>query len=94
MTLDRQFSRTPANGCRGCGYDFSSLEAFDRHRSLWPEHRRDELCPFDDDDLRAAGFAQNGLGRWGIAARMARTLSWAQSRTAKREKASPRKAGT
>jgi hypothetical protein len=88
MSLDPQFPRTPANGCRACGCDFSSLEAFDRHWSLWPTHRWDELLTLDDEELQAAGFAQNALGRWGIAARMARTLSWAQSRGAKLGEAS------
>jgi hypothetical protein len=88
VTRDTQFPRTPANGCRSCACDFSSLEAFDLHRRIWPEHRRNDLLPFDDDDLRAAGFAQNALGRWGIASRMARTVSWAQSRDAKAGEAS------
>jgi hypothetical protein len=82
VSLDPQFPRTPANGCRCCGYDFSSLEAFDLHWRLWPAHREHGLLGFDDDELRAQGFAQNALGRWGIARRMARTRSCAESRTA------------
>jgi hypothetical protein len=78
-----QFKRVPANGCAACLFDFSSLEAFDRHWAIWPEHRRSDLLPFDEQDLLSAGFAQNALGRWGIAARMARTRSWAERRTAK-----------
>jgi hypothetical protein len=31
MTGDREFPRTPANGCRACGLDFASLRAFDAH---------------------------------------------------------------
>jgi hypothetical protein len=82
MTLDPQFPRGVANGCRSCGCDFSSLEAFDRHRRIWPDHGRNgELLDFDDDDLRAAGFAQSALGRWGIAARIEATRARALSGT-------------
>ena len=68
---DPQFSRTPANGCRACGLDFASLRAFDAHWRRWPEHRRGELLPFDEDDLVAAGFRQNHLGRWSLGRPMA-----------------------
>jgi hypothetical protein len=72
---DAQFPLWVANGCRSCGYDFSSVEGYDAHWRLWPGHRRDELLPFDEDDLRAAGFAQTAHSRWGIASRIEQTRS-------------------
>jgi hypothetical protein len=63
---DPQFARTPANGCRACGFDFASLRAFDAHWRRWPEHRRGEPLPFDEDDFRTEGFVQNRFGRWSL----------------------------
>jgi hypothetical protein len=62
---DVQFPRPPANGCRRCGRDFASLESFDAHWRLWPGHGRNELLPFDDEELRIAGFAEDSRGRLG-----------------------------
>jgi hypothetical protein len=57
-----------ANLCRSCNRDFGSLKAFDRHRvGLHGDGRR---C-LAEEELRAAGFIQNGRGRWSLARHVA-----------------------
>lgn len=65
LTAAEKNGGMPTNGCRCSGYDFTSVNAFDRHWRLWPDHRAgDPIVPFDDDDLVEAGFAQDARGRW------------------------------
>lgn len=65
------------NVCGACGLDFSSLRAFDGHRVGRHGYSLREglaLVPAREDgrhclvahELVAAGFAQDGRGRWGI----------------------------
>lgn len=58
----------PANLCRGCGADFSSLKNFDRHRIgnhalNWPEHEHGRRC-LDAEELGELGFVLDAKGRY------------------------------
>ena len=67
---------SPRNFCASCGEDFASVRAFDRHRvgshevvwSLENEHGRRCL---DAGEMRAAGMAPCGRGRWQIVSEVA-----------------------
>jgi hypothetical protein len=71
------------NVCVSCGRDFSSLRAFDSHHvgshaythteglRMRPPREDGRRC-LAEDELRAAGFAQNSRGRWGLAEEMER----------------------
>lgn len=70
----------PANYCRSCRHDFSSLEGFDRHRVgkhdyLYSEvpSRPDGRRCLSGDELLALGYEMDGRGRWFDPARAART---------------------
>jgi hypothetical protein len=67
------------NLCRRCGLDFSSLEAFDAHRTgrheyLWTPEREDGRRCLDTEELEALGWEQNDWGRWFDPMRSARHL--------------------
>ena len=65
--------------CRGCGQDFSSARAFDRHRvgvhaylfsegmAMDPPREDGRRC-LDTAELRDTGYRQNGKGRWEVIA--------------------------
>jgi hypothetical protein len=67
------------NLCRGCGVDFASVAAFDRHRAgsymytfaegleLVPSRDDGRRC-LDVDEMTDAGMAPDARGRWTIAA--------------------------
>jgi hypothetical protein len=71
------------NVCGACGRDFSSIRAFDSHRvgrhaylhaeglKMHPSRDDGRRC-LTEDELHAAGFAQNGRGRWGLTDEMER----------------------
>ena len=75
------------NVCGPCGLDFSSIHAFDAHRigkhgytnqeglAMIPPRENGRRC-LREDELSAAGFAQNTRGRWGLNAQM----DWARQR--------------
>ena len=68
------------NLCRACGEDFSSVEAFDRHRIgkheyTWSPEREDGRRCLAPDELEALAWEQNERGRWFDPARSARALS-------------------
>ena len=57
------------NLCRGCGEDFGSVSAFDRHRvgrhaHDWSPERLDGRRCLDVDELEALGWHQDSRGRW------------------------------
>jgi hypothetical protein len=67
------------NGCRGCGFEFASVSAFDRHRTGTHEYtfaqglKRDALVEdgrkcMDESEMRVAGMELDARGRWCIAA--------------------------
>ena len=70
---------TYLNLCRGCGCDFASVSAFDRHRagsyvytfteglSLDPPQEDGRRC-LDADEMTDAGMAPDAQGRWTITA--------------------------
>ncbi len=81
--MPRHWTGTLANGCTGCGQDFASVSAFDRHRvgAYMYTHARAharglELDPprddgrrcLDADEMRAAGMERDSRGRWSIVA--------------------------
>jgi hypothetical protein len=58
----------PANLCRNCGADFSSLENFDRHQigdwnKHWPEDEDGARC-LDTEELTELGLVLDKRGRW------------------------------
>ena len=59
----------PLNLCSPCGKDFSSLEAFDRHRvgkheyDFSFDHPDGRRC-LEADDLQALGWEMDERGRW------------------------------
>lgn len=67
------------NLCRGCGRDFGSMRAFDKHRvgvhaytfaegmALEPPAEGGRRC-LDEDELPEQGFVRNHWGRWTVAA--------------------------
>jgi hypothetical protein len=67
------------NLCRGCGVDFASVSAFDRHRTgsyeytfeqgfeLDPPHEDGRRC-LDADEMLVSGMAPDTRGRWTIVA--------------------------
>jgi hypothetical protein len=71
------------NFCVSCNRAFSSLRAFDTHRvgshaythreglAMTPPRGDGRRC-ITEDELEAAGFAQNSRGRWGLADEMER----------------------
>jgi hypothetical protein len=73
--MPRHWTGTPANGCSGCGHDFTSTVLFDAHRvglfmytlaeglKLDPP-REDERRCLDSDEMRAKGWELNDRGRW------------------------------
>jgi hypothetical protein len=50
------------NLCRSCNEDFSSVEAFDRHRV--GRHAGPERRCLDTEELTAKGWVKNDRGRW------------------------------
>jgi hypothetical protein len=64
------------NVCGACGLDFSSVQAFDRHRvgkhaytfteglNMNPPREDGRRC-LDVEELEALQFAQDARGRWG-----------------------------
>jgi len=58
------------NECGECGLDFSSVEAFDKHRV--GRHEPLERRCLSLEELKERGFAQDARGRWTIPARAAR----------------------
>jgi len=67
----------PCNLCRGCGLDFASIRAFDRHRvgthsytfaEGLAQGREDGRRCLDPDEMLAAGMAPSARGRWTILA--------------------------
>lgn len=68
---------TYLNLCRGCGVDFASVSAFDRHRTgtyvytfaegleLDPPQEDGRRC-LDADEMLYAGMAPDARGRWTI----------------------------
>jgi hypothetical protein len=66
VSRDPRFPQRPLNGCSGCGTDFASVSAFDRHRvgKFEPLERR---C-MDETEMVAAGLELDPRGRWRIAA--------------------------
>ena len=56
------------NLCTTCGLDFTSVAAFDAHRTGdhgldWPEHEKGRRCR-DEDELQEAGLEPDDRGRW------------------------------
>ena len=73
--MPRHWKGTPANGCSGCGQDFTSTSLFDRHRVGRCEYTVEqglELDPpcedgrrcLDVDEMNAKGWELNDRGRW------------------------------
>jgi hypothetical protein len=68
------------NLCRGCGEEFASVSAFDRHRvglnaylyaeglTSDPPVEDGRRC-LDVDELRSAGMEPDGRGRWCLVAK-------------------------
>lgn len=66
-----------ANLCRGCGHDFASVEAFDRHRvgvhaytysegvRMEPIREDGRRC-MDDAEMVASGMELDARGRWRV----------------------------
>jgi hypothetical protein len=73
--MPRHWTGTPANGCTGCGCDFTSTSLFDAHRigvyaytyeqglSLDPPQEDGRRC-LDTDEMQAKGWELNSRGRW------------------------------
>jgi hypothetical protein len=73
--MPRHWTGTPANGCTGCGQDFTSTSLFDRHRvglyiytlaeglELDPPREDGRRC-LDSGEMRAKGWTQDDNGRW------------------------------
>ena len=73
--MPRLWTGTPANGCSGCGQDFTSTLLFDAHRvgryhytleqglRLDPPREDGRRC-LDVDEMTAKGWAQDDRGRW------------------------------
>jgi len=73
--MPRNWKGTPANGCSGCGQDFTSTSLFDRHRAgvyeytleqglkLEPPLEDGRRC-LDSDEMKAKGWELNDRGRW------------------------------
>jgi hypothetical protein len=67
--MTRHHFENPLNGCSGCGRDFASLAAFDKHHlntespHYWsPEHPDGYRC-MDDDEI-AETFELDDRGRY------------------------------
>ena len=67
------------NGCRGCGRDFASVDAFDRHRVgshlftyseglAFDVPREDGRRCLDADEMLERGMELDANGRWRIVA--------------------------
>jgi hypothetical protein len=94
------------NLCRPCGHDFSSVEAFDRHRVGVHDYTYAEGLKFDPpvedgrrclrvDEILALGWEQNDQGQWfdpKRAARAKRIAAGRQNETPKPTEASERAA--
>jgi len=73
--MPRHWTGTPANGCSGCGQDFTSTLLFDTHRlgryeytleqglRLEPPREDGRRC-LDADEMKAKGCELNERGRW------------------------------
>jgi hypothetical protein len=73
--MPRHWTGTPANGCSGCGQDFTSTVLFDRHRvgvhvysleqglRLDPPREDGRRC-LDSAEMTARGWELNDRGRW------------------------------
>ena len=63
--------------CVECHLTFTSVEAFDLHRSGSFEHRTRQCLPVAH--LRAKGMTQDAQGRWQLPARDANGRRWKPS---------------
>jgi hypothetical protein len=73
--MPRHWKGTPANGCSGCGQDFTSTVLFDAHRvgrceytyerglTLDPPKEDGRRC-LDSVEMKAKGWELNDRGRW------------------------------
>jgi len=73
--MPRHWTGTPANGCTGCGHDFTSTLLFDAHRvgvymytyehglELEPPREDGRRC-LDTDEMTAKGWELDERGRW------------------------------
>jgi hypothetical protein len=73
--MPRYWTGTPANGCSGCGHDFTSTSLFDRHRigDYGPGEFKGNLADWtpklgrrclDTEEMEAKGWELNDRGRW------------------------------
>jgi hypothetical protein len=73
--MPRHWKGTPANGCTGCGQDFTSTVLFDRHRTgdYGPGEFKGNLADWspelgrrclDTEEMEAKGWELNDRGRW------------------------------
>ena len=69
MSSDDAKPKRIANGCSACGRDFSSVTAFDLHRTgkhehlFSPEHPDGRRCR-DDEEMIDKGMRLDASGRW------------------------------
>ena len=73
--MPRHWTGTPADGCSGCGHDFTGTALFDAHRTgiyvysldqglkLDPPQEDGRRC-VDKDEMTAKGWELNERGRW------------------------------
>jgi hypothetical protein len=73
--MPRHWTGTPANGCSGCGHDFTSTTLFDRHRigAYEPGNYEGNLADWtpelgrrclDEEEMEAKGWELDHRGRW------------------------------
>jgi hypothetical protein len=73
--MPRCWTGTPANGCTGCGQNFTSTSLFDRHRigDYGPGEFKGNLADWtpelgrrclDEEEMEAKGWELNERGRW------------------------------
>jgi hypothetical protein len=73
--MPRHWTGTRANGCSGCGHDFTSTSLFDAHRIgvfaytleqglRFDPPRQDGRRCLDADEMQAKGWELNDRGRW------------------------------
>jgi hypothetical protein len=73
--MPRHWTGTPANGCSGCGHDFTSTILFDRHRigAYEPGNYEGNLADWtpelgrrclDEEEMEAKGWELDHRGRW------------------------------